>query len=121
MKLSEFLRRTGNNISLFCQKVFGDNPEQYVEENDDSALLLATVTGNLSKADAAELVKAFRDADKSASNFTRVENLSIQLDSKESGYKGPANSGKSKVNVSVKVPPTAPRSRGGHDREERTR
>lgn len=87
MRVSELLKRTGSNISYFCKKVFGDNPELYVEATDDGALLAAAVTdGNLSKEEAAELVKAFRDAEKNGNAHTKTIDSSIKLDSDENGY-----------------------------------
>ncbi len=87
MRVSELLKRTGSNISYFCKRFFGDNPELYVEPTDDGALLAATVTdGDLSKAEAAELVKAFRDAEKSGKAHTKIIDSSIRLDSDENGY-----------------------------------
>lgn len=87
MKISEILKTTFRTINEFGKKFFGDNPEQYVESNDDETLLAAAVTGsNISKAEAAELVKAFRDAEKNGDYHTKVIGSSIKLDSEENGF-----------------------------------
>lgn len=87
MKISEFLKTTTRNFSEFCKKFFGDNPEQYVESTDDAALLVDAITvPNVSKAEAAELIKAFRDAEKKGDYHTKVIDASIRLDSEENGY-----------------------------------
>ena len=79
MRLSEFLKRTGNNIAIFCQTVFGDNPDQYVEVTDDEALLAAAVTGNLPRNVAAEIIKASRDMDENGKLFSKTIDMSIDL------------------------------------------
>lgn len=87
MKISEFFRQTGNNFSLFCQKVFGDNPEQYVEEDDLGALAVASDKGAaVGSYNLAELVKALRDAEKSGKEFQKKQERGIKLDSDENGY-----------------------------------
>lgn len=87
MKISEFLRQTGKNFSIFCQKVFGDNPEQYVEEDDLGALAIASNKGAaVENYNLAELVKALRDAEKSGKEFQRKQEKAIRLDADENGY-----------------------------------
>ncbi len=87
MNISEMLRQTGKNISLFCQKVFGDNPEQYVEDDELGVIAVASnkgdITGNYNLA---ELVKALRDSEKAGKEFTKKQERAIRLDSDENGY-----------------------------------
>lgn len=86
MRLSEFFRVTGNNIATFCKTVFGDNPDQYVEMSDDGALLVTAAKENLTREEAAELIRVSREMEKGGKSFQHNVDSSIQLDSDENGY-----------------------------------
>ena len=85
MKISEFFKQTGNNISKFCQCVFGDDPKQYVETGDGT-LIVAAASDKVPKSETAELVKALRDAKKSGDFLSKTIDGSIQLDSDDNGF-----------------------------------
>lgn len=131
MRISEFFKRTGNNFAIFCQKFFGDNPEQYVEATDDGTLVVAAATGNLSKATTAELVKASRDAEKNGNFLSRAIDASVRLDSDDNGYNTTSFSEREtsyrdseamrnirnrRNDTSAKNLPNIPREIGGEDR-----
>lgn len=87
MKISEFFRQTGKNISIFCQKVFGDNPEQYVEEDELGSLAIASNKGStVGSYNLAELVKASRDMERAGKELSKRQEQAITLDSDETGY-----------------------------------
>lgn len=133
MKISEFFKQTGKNISHFCQKVFGDNPEQYVEDDDLGALAIASGGAAIEKYTLAELVKASRDAEKAGKEFSKKQERAIRLDSDENGYNTTSNAEKETAyrdsermrqirngrnDTSASVLPNSEREKGG---EVRTR
>ena len=122
MRLSEFFKRTGNNIAIFCQKVFGDNPDQYVESTDDGSLVAAAVMAGLPKQEAAVAIQNFRDLDSRGRDFDNSVTSSIQLEHNE---KSPYDSSSIDERVEARTPyqntTVTPRAKQGKDREERVR
>lgn len=83
MKFIEFFKGIGTTLS----KVLGDDPRYRVEESDEGVLVTELVKSGISKADAAEAIKSYRDMGKREKKYSSREEAAISLDSNDEGYK----------------------------------
>lgn len=83
MKFVEFIKGIGTTLS----KVLGDDPRYRVEASDEGVLVTELVKSGISKSDAAEAIKQYRDMAKVEKKYSSREEAAINLDSDDVGYK----------------------------------
>lgn len=131
----EFFKGIGTTLS----KVLGDDPRYRVEPSDEGVLITELVKSGVSKADAAEAVKQYRDMVKIGKKYSNREEAAISLDSADEGYKPqdrttPATEKSTSFrddsamqmvrntgikNTSAKELPNSEREQGGRNRDSR--
>ncbi len=83
MRFIDFFKGIGTTLS----KVLGDDPRYRVEASDEGVLVTELVKSGISKADAAEALKQYRDMTKREKKYSSCEEAAISLDSNDEGYK----------------------------------
>lgn len=137
MKFVEFIKGIGTTLS----KVLGDDPRYRVEASDEGVLVTELVKSGISKSDAAEAIKQYRDMAKVEKKYSSREEAAINLDSDDVGYKPqdkttPETERRASFrddsvmkmvrntgikNTSAKELPNSEREHGGRTRDSRTK
>ena len=116
MNLRDFVRKTGENISMFCQKVFGENVAQNVEGSGDVAIMEDAAKDHLSRKETAELVRVSRAGDKAGNDFSRKIEDSISLNRENENVIGNHTSIQKTVHTQHDIP-----QRGNKDSKDKDR
>lgn len=82
MKFVDFFKGIGSSLS----RILGDDPRYRVEPSDEGVLVTELVKSGMSKNDAAEAIKQYRDLVRNEKKYSRQEEAAINLDSDDEGY-----------------------------------
>lgn len=83
MRFVDVIKGIGSSLS----KILGDDPRFRVEPSDEGVLVTELVKSGMTKADAAEAIKQYRDMAKEEKKYSRKEESAISLETSDKGYK----------------------------------
>ena len=83
MGFIDVIKGIGSSLS----KVLGDDARFRVESSDEGVLVTELVKSGVSKSDATEVIKQYRDMVKREKKYSNLEDSAINLDSDDVGYK----------------------------------